>query len=111
VSVLGGIGKTETSEQHTAFHADVAGQVVHPLTLAIDLVRTTPATHLRTSSSLFHEPGLQLHRSDAVDLAVDVMVAIDQYFDQYFAKLILVNALSIAAFGRRIIAPFMLPSS
>jgi hypothetical protein len=39
-------------------------------------VRTTPATHSVTPSSLFHELGFQLHRADAVDLAVDVMVAI-----------------------------------
>src|SRR3989338_19596 len=77
-TVLALIPPDETAKQHAPFHRRIAGQVTHFLTFAVNLVRTTPATHIRTPSSFLHEFGFQLHRADAVDLAVDVMVAVDQ---------------------------------
>src|SRR3990167_7854425 len=77
-TVLALIPPDETAEQHAAFHRRIAGQVIYLLAFAVNLVRTTPATHIRAPSSFLHELGFQLHRTDAIDLAVDVMVALDQ---------------------------------
>ena len=77
-AILAVVGKTKTPEQHATLHAQIAGKVVYARTFTFYFMRTTPGTHRCVPSGFFDKLRLELHRADAVDLAVDIVIAVNQ---------------------------------
>lgn len=77
-AILAVVGKTKTPEQHATIHANIARDMVDTATFTRNIVRTTPGTHRCVPSGFFDKFRLELHRADAVDLAVDIVIAVNQ---------------------------------